>query len=62
VLSRDQLLDWTRGRTADPLDRTIDVTMSRLRRKLEAVDSAAGVLITTVRNGGYLFAAEVREA
>jgi two-component system OmpR family response regulator len=62
VLSRDQLLDWTRGRTADPLDRTIDVTMSRLRRKLEAVDSSAGVLITTVRNGGYLFAAEVREA
>jgi len=62
VLSRDQLLDWTRGRTADPLDRTIDVTMSRLRRKLETVDSAAGVLITTVRNGGYLFAAEVREA
>jgi two-component system OmpR family response regulator len=62
VLSRDQLLDWTRGRTADPLDRTIDVTMSRLRRKLETVDPAAGELITTVRNGGYLFAGEVREA
>ncbi|HUL10371.1 MAG TPA: response regulator [Candidatus Acidoferrum sp.] len=62
VLSRDQLLDWTRGRTADPLDRTIDVTVSRLRRKLEAVDPSAGDLITTVRNGGYLFAAEVQDA
>jgi two-component system OmpR family response regulator len=62
VLSRDQLLDWTRGRTADPLDRTIDVTVSRLRRKLESVDPSAGDLITTVRNGGYLFAAEVQDA
>lgn len=34
VLSRDQLLDWTRGRTADPFDRVIDVSVSRLRRKL----------------------------
>jgi len=62
VLSRDQLLDWTRGRTADPLDRTIDVTVSRLRRKLESVDPSATTLIATVRNGGYLFAADVREA
>jgi two-component system OmpR family response regulator len=62
VLSRDQLLDWTRGRSADPYDRTIDVTMSRLRKKLESVDPAAETLLTTVRNGGYLFAAEVAEA
>ena len=34
VLSRDQLLDLTQGREADPLDRSIDVLMSRLRRKL----------------------------
>lgn len=33
VLSRDQILDWTRGRTADPADRTVDVLVSRLRRK-----------------------------
>jgi two-component system, OmpR family, response regulator len=59
VLSRDQLLDWTRGRSAEPFDRTIDVTVSRLRKKLEAVDPAAGGLVTTVRNGGYLFAAQV---
>lgn len=32
VLNRDQLLDWTRGRGANPFDRTIDVQLSRLRR------------------------------
>ncbi len=62
VLSRDQLLDWTRGRLADPWDRTIDVTVSRLRRKLEMADPSAAELVTTVRNGGYLFAAEVQRA
>jgi len=60
VLSRDQLLDWTRGRMADPFDRTIDVTVSRLRRKLEAADPSGARVVTTVRNGGYLFAADVR--
>ncbi|MFG1343680.1 response regulator [Xanthobacter autotrophicus DSM 431] len=60
VLSRDQLLDWTRGRTADPFDRTIDVSVSRLRRKLVAVSEEAASLIKTVRNGGYLFSADVR--
>ncbi|MFG1360514.1 response regulator [Xanthobacter pseudotagetidis] len=60
VLSRDQLLDWTRGRTADPFDRTIDVSVSRLRRKLASVDPQAAQLIKTVRNGGYLLAADVR--
>jgi two-component system, OmpR family, response regulator len=61
VLSRDQLLDWTRGRSAEPFDRTIDVSVSRLRRKLEAVGPAGSDLFTTVRNGGYLFSADVRE-
>jgi two-component system OmpR family response regulator len=60
VLSRDQLLDWTRGRTAEPSDRTIDVSVSRLRRKLTAADPRAADSIKTVRNGGYLFAADVR--
>lgn len=60
VLSRDQLLDWTRGRTADPFDRTIDVSVSRLRRKLAAVAPDAANLIKTVRNGGYLFSSPVR--
>jgi DNA-binding response OmpR family regulator len=60
VLSRDQLLDWTRGRDADPFDRTIDMTISRLRKKVEA--AAPGLnLITTVRNNGYLFVPVVRQ-
>lgn len=58
VLTRDQLLDWTRGRDAGPYDRTIDVQLSRLRRKLEDDPKAAGI-IRTVRGGGYLFAPPV---
>lgn len=60
VLSRDQLLDWTRRRVADPFDRTIDVSISRLRRKLAAADPQAALIIKTVRNGGYLLSADVR--
>jgi two-component system, OmpR family, response regulator len=56
VLSRDQLLDLTRGREADPLDRSIDVLVSRLRRKLA---DGAPELFKTVRNGGYQLAAKV---
>jgi DNA-binding response OmpR family regulator len=60
VLSRDQLIDWTRGRSADPFDRTIDMTMSRLRKKIEQV--APGLrLITTIRNNGYLFVPTVKQ-
>jgi two-component system OmpR family response regulator len=54
VLNRDQLLDWTRGRGASPLDRTVDVQLSRLRRKL-GDDPRAPTMIRTVRGGGYLF-------
>jgi two-component system OmpR family response regulator len=58
VLNRDQLLDWTRGRSSAPYDRTVDVQLSRLRRKLG--DSAQpGVMIKTVRGGGYMFAPAV---
>jgi len=60
VLSRDQLLDWTRGRMADPLDRTIDMSVSRLRKKLEAVRPGIN-LISTVRNNGYLFVPAVKQ-
>lgn len=60
VLSREQLLDWTRGRDADPFDRAIDMSISRLRKKIEAV--APGLnLITTVRNNGYLFVPTVKQ-
>ena len=58
VLNRDQLLDITRGRSASPFDRSIDVQVSRLRRKIEA-DATDPILIKTVRGGGYLFAAKV---
>jgi two-component system OmpR family response regulator len=55
VLSRDQLLDLARGREAQPFDRSIDVQVSRLRRKIEA-DPQHPALIKTVRGGGYMFA------
>lgn len=61
VLSREQLLDWTRGRSADPFDRTIDVTVSRLRGRLANVAPDVVAAITTVRNGGYLFAMPVED-
>ena len=59
VLTRDQILDFTHGRAAGPFDRTVDMLISRLRRKLDAASPGSG-LITTVRNGGYLFTAHVR--
>jgi two-component system OmpR family response regulator len=58
VLTRDQILDWTRGRSVEPFDRTIDMLISRLRKKLGAA-SPGSSLISTVRNGGYLFTATV---
>ncbi|CAM5550001.1 response regulator transcription factor [Frigidibacter albus] len=61
VLSRDQLLDITSGRTADVFDRTIDNQVSRLRRKIES-DPSDPQIIATVRAGGYSLAADVREA
>ena len=58
VLSRDQLLDLTRGREAGPFDRSVDVQLSRLRRKVET-NPGEPALIKTVRGGGYVFAANV---
>lgn len=58
VLSRDQLLDLTRGRQAVPFDRAIDNQVSRLRRKVEA-DPKEPEIIRTVWGGGYVFAAKV---
>ncbi|WP_138464238.1 response regulator [Poseidonocella sp. HB161398] len=54
VLTRDLLLDLTRGRDHDPFDRTIDVTMSRLRARLAPALPGGLQLIRTVRNAGYL--------
>ena len=61
VLTREQLLDLTVGRTADVYDRSIDNQVSRLRRKIEA-DPRNPVLIKTHWGGGYSFAAEVTPA
>ena len=58
ILSRDQLLDLTQGRSAVPFDRSIDVLVSRLRRKIER-DSQQPLIIKTVRNGGYVFTPKV---
>lgn len=54
VLSRDELLDLTRGRSAGPFDRTIDVQVGRLRQKIEP-DVQQPTLIKTVLGAGYLF-------
>lgn len=54
VLSRDFLLERTRGRDAAPFDRTIDVQVGRLRKKLEA-DAENPQIIKSVRGAGYIF-------
>jgi two-component system OmpR family response regulator len=58
VLSRQQLLDLARGETHDAFDRSIDVQVSRLRRKLES-DITSTPMIRTIRNVGYLFTPHV---
>ena len=58
VLNRDQLLDLAHGRSSQAYDRSIDVQISRLRRKIEA-NPQTPVLIKTVRNEGYFFTATV---
>ena len=61
VLSRDQLMDLTKGRDADPFDRSIDLQISRLRQKL-GDDARSPDLIKTVRNEGYVLASPVESA
>ncbi|MGL6042979.1 MAG: winged helix-turn-helix domain-containing protein, partial [Sandaracinobacteroides sp.] len=58
-LTREELLEAARGRDTDSYDRSIDVQISRLRRKLDGAVSAHGELIRTVRNEGYLFTPKV---
>lgn len=58
VLSREFLLDAARNRTIEGYDRSIDVQVSRLRRKLDGRED----LIKTVRGAGYLFATDVVRA
>jgi two-component system OmpR family response regulator len=58
ILTREQLIDLTHGQGHEAFDRSIDVQVSRLRRKIEP-DSKRPDLIRTVRNGGYMFTAKV---
>ena len=58
VLSRDQLMDVLAGREAGPFDRSVDVMVSRLRRRLDD-DGREPQLIKTVRSEGYMLASEV---
>jgi two-component system, OmpR family, response regulator len=60
VLSRDQLLDLTRGREGGPFDRAIDNQISRLRRKIEA-DAKDPQHIKTIWGGGYRFSTSVQK-
>ena len=61
VLSRDFLLEHTRGREAAPFDRTIDVQVGRLRKKLE-VDAEDPQIIKSVRGAGYILVPPVTAA
>ncbi len=61
VLSRDWLLETARNRTSDAFDRSVDVLISRLRRKIEQGSDGAEV-IKTVRGAGYLFMPKVARA
>ena len=61
VLSRDFLLEHTRGREAGPFDRTIDVQVGRLRKKLEA-DAEDPQIIKSVRGAGYILVPPVTSA
>ncbi|VAW91696.1 Two-component transcriptional response regulator, LuxR family [hydrothermal vent metagenome] len=60
VLSRDQLLELVSGKEAVPYDRSIDVQVGRLRKRL-GDDSREPRLIKTVRSAGYVFTADVEE-
>ncbi|PLP61069.1 DNA-binding response regulator [Mesorhizobium loti] len=61
VLAREQLLAVTHAGLAGPIERSIDVHISRIRQKIEQ-DARDPVLLKTVRLGGYVFTATVEEA
>lgn len=60
ILSRDQLLDIVYNREANLFDRSIDVQIGRLRRKIE-IDPKKPALIKTIRGAGYMFNSSVNE-
>ena len=60
ILSRDQLLDLTRGREAIPFDRSIDVQVGRVRKRLNDTGPEP-TIIKTVRGEGYMLTARVEQ-
>lgn len=58
VLHRDRLMNLTRGRAHDALDRTIDAQVARLRKKIE-IDPRHPIFIKSVRNVGYVFTGDI---
>jgi two-component system, OmpR family, response regulator len=61
ILSREQLLDLTQGRSPGAFERSVDILVSRIRRKIEP-DPQRPEFIKTVRSGGYIFTPEVERA
>ena len=61
VLSREQLLEYSYAKESEPFDRTIDMQVSRLRRRLRE-DSRTPELIKTVRSLGYVLSARVEKS
>ena len=60
VITRDELLSLTHAGLAGPIERSVDVHVSRIRQKIEP-DPKNPVLLKTVRLGGYVFTAAVDE-
>ena len=54
VLTRDQLLEWAHNRSWEPFDRSIDIRIARIRKKVEP-DPAKPQVIKTVRGAGYIY-------
>jgi two-component system phosphate regulon response regulator OmpR len=54
VLSRERLLELASGRNQEPFDRSIDIRITRIRKKIE-VDATKPQVIKTVRGTGYMF-------
>ncbi|VVT14826.1 response regulator transcription factor [Rhizobium sp. EC-SD404] len=61
VITREELLSMTHSGLAGPIERSIDVHVSRLRQKIE-IDPKEPLLLQTVRLGGYMFTAKVEDA
>jgi DNA-binding response OmpR family regulator len=59
VLTRDRLLDIAHNKDADVFDRSIDVRMARIRRKIE-IDPEKPQVLKTVRGAGYIFVSRAR--